>query len=747
MSLSSTDFRSAPTEQQPAPHPQPQQQQPQQQPTVREAIPAPIRPRVRFADLAVLASITALAAMLPLPAPLRAVLLAFTVFTGPGSAIMTWVYVPPRARLAAVPILGLSSLTLVTLTAMWGYQWAPRSITVVVVLAQLGSSVLWFRRHDEWPALGRWLSWAQYAFSRARITQRLTSSATMVWDREFLRRHVAALLLALALVLWLPSLPGLERAGYSQFGLLSAGTGPVLVICMALIVGAFLTAIRRGQLRTAVAAIGAAIVVQRLTIPLVTEAPVYEWTYKHVAVTEYILSFGALPPNGIDIYAQWPGFFVVTAWFSEVTGLGILPMAHVFAPMTHILTAVFVYSLARVLKLRPRVAITAAMLAELVNWVGQDYYAPQGFGFVLAAGFLVLLLASTQLRSAGFLAILPFAALVPSHQLTPYWLFAVAGVLLVTGRAKPWWLMFPLALVLFGYLYPRLSIVAPYGLLSGFDPAENAASNVQTEGILGKQVTSLICRSLSAGVFGLALISVVYAWRTKKTFWAPMVMAFGSIGLLAGQSYGGEAIFRVYLYAIPGCVLLIAPMLLAALDAEPGAASSALRRVGARIAVACAALGTIGAATFGLQGYYGLWPLIIEREAQIELTHELVADAPAGSAFTMLYPAGFPIRSTAKYVEQAEANELFDAPLNYYGPEYMLEFPTPVQLEAFEWEASQRDTPSYVILTRQSLEAMNYYGFMRDGAAETFERWLIANPTWSLLYQDADTIVYERPLA
>ena len=87
---------------------------------------------------------------------------------------------------------------------------------------------------------------------------------------------------------------------------------------------------------------------------------------------------------------------------------------------------------------------------------------------------------------------------------------------------------------------------------------------------------------------------------------------------------------------------------------------------------------------------------------------------------------------------------MFDAPLNYYGPEYMLEFPTPDQLEAFEWEASQQGAPSYVILTRQSLEAMNYYGFMKNGAPEAFERWLRSNPAWSLHYQDADTIVFER---
>lgn len=722
MSLSSTDFSA---------------------PTVVAASPA-TRPQVRYADVAVLASTTAMLAMLPLPAALRAILLAVMVFAGPGSAILTWVYVPPRARIAALPVLSLALVTLVTTAAMWGYQWSPRWITTVVALAGLGSSLLWYRRKDEWPDLRGWRSWALHTFSRRHLSDRCRAALTTLWDREYLRRNVAGLMLALAVVLWLPSLPGLEKAGYSQFGLLPAGTGPILVICMALVVAAFLIAIRRHQLRTAVAAIAVAILVQRLTVTFVTSAPVYEWTYKHIAVTEYILSFGALPPNGIDIYAQWPSFFILTAWFGQVTGFGILSLAHVFAPLVHVLIALFVYGLARVLKLRPRVAVMAAMLAELVNWVGQDYYAPQALGFVLAVGFLVLLLASTQLRVAGFLAIIPFAALVPSHQLTPYWLFAVTGVLLVTGRAKPWWLMFPLALILVGYLVPRLDIVAPYGLLSGFDPVENAASNVQAPGILGKQVTSLICRALSAGVFGLAMVSIVYAWRTKKTFWAPMVMAFGSIGLLAGQSYGGEAIFRVYLYAIPGCVLLIAPMLLALLDANAGAARSTVRRFGARAAVACVFLGSVVAATFGLQGYFGLWPLVIENRSQIEHTQALVESAPAGSQFTMLYPAGYPIRSTAKYVEQAEANVMFDAPLNYYGPEYMLAFPTVEQLTAFEWEASQRDTPSYVILTRQSLEAMKYYGFIQDGAADTFERWLRSNPAWSVDYQDSDTIVFER---
>ena len=44
-----------------------------------------------------------------LPPALRALLLAFTVFAGPGSAILTWVYLPPRARMTACPAAAISA--------------------------------------------------------------------------------------------------------------------------------------------------------------------------------------------------------------------------------------------------------------------------------------------------------------------------------------------------------------------------------------------------------------------------------------------------------------------------------------------------------------------------------------------------------------------------------------------------------------------------------------------------------------
>ncbi|WP_198960202.1 hypothetical protein, partial [Bradyrhizobium canariense] len=116
------------------------------------AVDAPMhrRPAVRFADIAVVSGVLGMLAMLPLPSALRAALLAVLVFVGPGAAIQTWIYVPPRARFAAVPILSISVFVLVTTAAMWGYQWSPRWITAIVVGLQIASSVLWYRKHGEW---------------------------------------------------------------------------------------------------------------------------------------------------------------------------------------------------------------------------------------------------------------------------------------------------------------------------------------------------------------------------------------------------------------------------------------------------------------------------------------------------------------------------------------------------------------------------------------------------------------------
>lgn len=363
------------------------------------------RQPVSMPDVALVAGLTGLAATAPLPAVLRALLVGAFVFVGPGAAFCAWVRLPRAARAAAVPTLGMSAMTLVSLTAMWSYRWSTTGILVLSALAVIAASLGHYQWRSGWPNPR---TWGRTAWSVVRDTVAAPGI------------NAATLLLFAALICWAAAIPGLPGVDASFYGLLFSGRGILLIPAMALTTAAFVVATVSGRTAAATAAVGVAIVVARVTTWLGTEIPVYDWTYKHLAVVDYILAHDLIAPNGTDIYAQWPAFFVTAAWFCEVTGLPVTTLAHVFAPIIHILIAIVVYSAARVIGLSARVAVAAAFIVETVNWVGQDYFSPQAWSLVIAYGLITLLLASRGAPRTAAVAIIPFAAIVPTHQLTPF---------------------------------------------------------------------------------------------------------------------------------------------------------------------------------------------------------------------------------------------------------------------------------------------------------------------------------------
>ncbi len=657
----------------------------------------------------------------PLPSPLSAVLLTVFVLSGPGLATVTWMRIPTVAALAAVPVMGLSVVTAATTVLAWFYRWPATALLLVMVVGVVASAL----RHR----------WQDTGTDLPRPVTVLASLRTERWWHDA-RRNGPLILVAMTLVLWVPVLWGLDSTEYSQFGLLFVGSGPGLVICAVTMVCAFVWALRENRIATAGAAIVGVIVVERVTPTLITEIPIYGWTYKHIGVVDYIQQFQTLPPKGIDIYSEWPGFFTAAAWFGDVTSVDIMSIAHWFAPVIHLLLAVLVGSISRLLGFGVRVALTAAMVAELVNWVGQDYFSPQAVAMVMALGIMALLVVSTEHRSAAYLSIFVFAALVVTHQLTPYWLFGVAALLAVTRKLRPWWLPVPYFAILIAYLIPRLDIVAPYGLLSGFNVVDNATSNVTAVGTLGKLFTSTVVRSLSAGIVLLAAICAILLWRSGRPAWTATVMAFSSFALLLGQSYGGEAIFRVYLFALPGCAILIAPILLDALIIR-------LRSGWRRRVLSIGLAGGMSYATFaGLQGYFGLWSLVVEHPSQATLAKDLLANATAPATFATLDPAGFPTRVSGDYVKFASVDKNFDLPLLALPPEILEGFARDRKIEMLTESAAYREGETYLIFDTQGRAAIQYYGYFPDGFVDEFERQVRSSPDWSVYAEDENSIIF-----
>ena len=684
--------------------------------------------RLRMADLAVVGAAAGVLALTDLPDVVRATAMLAFVVIGPGAAVLTWVSIPRRAVLSTIPVLGLAITTLVAMAAMWSYRWDPAEILWVQVIAVCASSGYWYHRHRD--AVRSCVLWRSVPDTTAQ-------------GRHIVRTHLSLVLSAAAVLIWAISVPGLPGVDASYYGLLFSGTGPLLAVCIILCALALLVAVRDRRLIPAAVAVAAAIIVSRVTTFVATEVPLYDWTYKHLAVVDYILVHGRIAPDGTDIYAQWSAFFVMFAWFSDVTGVQPITIAHVFAPIIHVLIALAVYCAARVLGRSRRTALAAAFVAEVVNWVGQDYFSPQAWSLVLAFGMIVLLLASPRSRPAGVLAILVFAAAVPTHQLTPFWAVAVVCLLCVVRRARPWWISVVMVAIVGGYLMLNLEAVLPYGVFSGSSPVSNATSNIVSSGMPAKDFTSLVVRSLSLVVVATAFGCALWRWRRKKPVVALGIVAFSSFGLLLGQNYGGEAIFRVYLYAILGCAILIAPAVVGAVDR---------RCVGVRAAVArlTAILGLGALSLAGLHGYVALWPMVVETRAQIDLMNSITHGADPRTRLVMIRPSGMPTRVNADYAELTLFNPYFDESIAYdlwdgrdpRLPELKANFPADDDIATLDDNATREAYMAYLMFSEQSNKAVRYYGDYRPEAVELLQDALRTSPNWTVFYEDGATLVF-----
>ena len=102
----------------------------------------------------------------------------------------------------------------------------------------------------------------------------------------------------------------------------------------------------------------------------------------------------------------------------------------------------------RTLTIDPRLVWLAVWVFYLGNWVGQDYFSPQAFAYLLY--LIVLAILVTWMRPAGWpgwraapaglraaligIVLFLFAVMVVSHQLTPFALLSSTAVLVVARR-------------------------------------------------------------------------------------------------------------------------------------------------------------------------------------------------------------------------------------------------------------------------------------------------------------------------
>ncbi|MCR2785373.1 MULTISPECIES: hypothetical protein [unclassified Microbacterium] len=557
-----------------------------------------------------------------------------------------------------------------------------------------------------------------------------------------------AIILVLAAVAWAVALPSLRDAPWNLFGLLAAAS-PLFPVSVVLATIAFCLAIALRATRTAGIALVSTILMMRLPTAISTDAPLYSWTYKHFGPIDYIQRFGAVDVD-IDIYHNWPGAFSFIAWLNTVTGTETLAIAQWFAVGSQLAVAAAVFFLARTYGQSTATALVAAFCAHAVNWVAQDYLSPQAIGFALAIVVVALVLASVRTRAAAWVAVPIFTAIVVTHQLTPYWLLAAVFLLTVLGRVRPKYLIVVFAAIAIGYMLLHMNVLSQFGRLLNFDFLSNimtpsARNETLGNPSVGQVVNSWAARGvtllvwISAGIVTLVrLLRHRDQWRNTLV---PAVVAFSPALILVAQGYGGEALFRVFLYSIPGCMLILAPGLTRLLRGEVLRARRA-----AQIGVTAIASLT---ALASMQAYYGGWFANLVTPESVQLTTRVLQEEDP-STLTIGVAPGAPGRLVAEYVDFVQADELFDSGIDMWltsWPGWETEqFADPRRVTRLTDSLVWEQRPALVVITQQMRDYSTYYGTLPDGALDRFESILEDDPRWVLDHESEDTLVYRLDL-
>jgi hypothetical protein len=516
------------------------------------------------------------------------------------------------------------------------------------------------------------------------------------------------------------------------------------------------------------------------TVPLLFSEPFYPWVYTHFGVVQYIDLHGRLD-SSVDIYQNWPAFFTLGAWFDRMAGIRgpieVAAWAQVFFNACNLLQLRYIFSsLTRDLRL----IWLAIFVFFAANWVAQDYFAPQAFAFTLSLGLCGVILrwlmvATDKARMARWLnraasfivrlgrrrrsdtgpedeptgsqrfgrraarnvALLLFAVIVASHQLTPYMLIAGLAVLTVLGVVRPRWLVVVFFAMAFGYLLSRLEFVqVNYGLLTGAgDPLHNSrnATIGFDQGDPGRILSAQASRLLSLTVWALALAGIIRRLRAGYKNMGVMVLAATPVLIIFGESYGGEAIYRVYLFSLPWLALL------GAFGLRPGRRGWSSARNLPRLALALLVL----LALF-LPAYFGMARTNQVRPGEVTASEHFYRNAPAHSLLMLASPQ-FPVRLASNY-------ERFQLQIGESDPNLLAVAPSlrrrmlgsrevPVIAEILRDYGGGR--PAFLVVSRNGKAYSDVFDLLPMGSLDRLEQALARSKRFRVWYRNADTTIYQ----
>lgn len=699
--------------------------------------------RMQFADVAALAAaFTAALLALGVRGPVSGFALGFCLLTVPGA--MWSEAARPRGLVERLLVtVGLSVVVwmVVAFVLLSLRLWHPERAVEAVLLGIAGLHLI------------RWRPPAPVL------------RATVVRERSLSRGEMLAI--TASLLLWAISCSWINPAAIGDWGLVTAlpltwfGAFLIALVTAARAASAAVTSGRR-----VAATIAPVLVMIYATMPLVASTIRYPWSYKHIGVIRLLDTTGRLHPD-VDIYNNFSGFFGLGALLRGATGVDPTSYAAWFQLVVEAVALVAVWLLVRRCTDSVRVAHVASLIYLLTNWVGQNYFAPQAFGTVFGLSTLALCFSwfstsestgipiigrllrqlspqspplqsnRTQWNRRLVIGVL-FLGLMMSHPLTPA---AVVGTVVaswVLGWLRDKFLLGVLGVVGLLWLAACWRYFANNSFDLGFGGSlsKNASGNEHTSVAnplpAGVEAVGEITRLFSVTVWLLAAAGMVLCMWTMRRVGVLLIAALVPFGILVVQSYGGEAIYRVYLYSLPLMAGLIA---FALVNSAPLQARKTLPQNVVRTSLLAVVL-----ATGFLVAHFGREQINLVDPSEVAMEDWIALHVP-DPALIAQFADTYPSASTARYPDFQISDTYSPYVVTMLGPSETL--PDSAQLDevADDLLALTAGTP-YVVVGPgmiESVRALNQLPIESTVAAAEF---LSSNPRFSFVHRVGDTWLF-----
>lgn len=569
-----------------------------------------------------------------------------------------------------------------------------------------------------------------------------------------------------AVVLTVVASSGVADNEVGVWGLLPA-LGPLYLFAVVLVVAVLLFAGLARMVRASVSVAGL------VTLGFVVAAPpaiiathfLSGWNYKHIGVVELIANGGGLT-HSEDLFQSWPGFFAVAANLVNLTGTDPIEYANWASPVFLGLAAVAVYAAARhVVREAPFAAVIATALFVCTGWSNQIYYSPQSFAFVIAILLwaVALPLITNRSVSHGEIGVwrwsrllrrgmtgtalngrdelvstiavaAAFVAIVISHQLTPY--FILLGLIAVAflvplGRSTRWLIVFMFAV---GVIYPVIQYDAlrDYSIFTAFsfgslNPAEASPGTPSQQMVLAM----IAARSVAIVTVLGALVAAFALRKRVGSVLIPLVLATTPALLVLVQNYGGEAIYRIWLFSSPWAAIIIAAWIM-------GIRRTALRQVA--LTVCCVLLPVLIVASAQATNF-GKYQVARVHSDDLSVAQWFYQNAPAGARL-VLVGASFPARLSAEYVTHSDLGAVNDLAI-LDDPAFSgagLDQRTPEELA--DYVSKNAGSSSYLAVGESMRYEAEYFGDDEDGALDRVVQRLRASGRWEVAYSSGDSYLF-----